>query len=272
MVLWYAKSLLELASEKGASSWLVALPIVEHGFLLHKSAFKDALWLRYGWQPSDLPSECVCGASFTVEHALSCPQGGFRSLRHNEVRDLSAQLLSDVCVDVAIEPTLLPLTGEHMIYSSANTEDGARLDVRARGVWGSCHEVAYFDVRVFNPFATSNRQKPLCKVYHQHEQEKRRVYERRVREVEHGSFTPLVLSATGGMGRASEVTFKRLAFLISSKHQESYSRIMSWLRCTLGFSLLRSAIMCLRGSRHLYNRHRLVSEVDFLRVLSEGKL
>ena len=68
----------ELASEKGASSWLVALPIVEHGFLLHKSAFKDALCLRYGWQPSDLPSECVCGASFTVEHALSCPRGGFR--------------------------------------------------------------------------------------------------------------------------------------------------------------------------------------------------
>ena len=67
---------------------------------------------------------------------------------------MSAQLLSDVCV----EPTLLPLTGEHMIYRSANTEDGARLDVRARGFWGTCHEVAYFDVRVFNPFATSNRQ------------------------------------------------------------------------------------------------------------------
>ena len=168
-----------------------------------------------------------------------------------------------------IEPTLLPLP---LTYSSANTEDGARLDVRARGFWGSCHEVAYFDVRVFNPFATSNHQKPLRKVYHQHEQEKRRVYARRVREVEHGSFTPLVLSATGGMGRASEVRFKHLAFLISSKHQESYSGVMSWLRCTLGFSLLRSAIMCLRGSRHLYNRYRLVSEVDFLRVLLEGKL
>ena len=62
---------------------------------------------------------------------------------------------------VAIEPTLLPLRGEHMIYSSANTEDGARLDVRARVFLGSCHEVAYLDVTVFNSFATSNRQKPL---------------------------------------------------------------------------------------------------------------
>ena len=108
-------------------SWLVALPIVEHGFLLHKSAFKDALCLRYGWQPADLPSECVCGAGFTVEHALSCSRGVFRSLRHSEVRDLSAQMLSDVCVDVAIEPTMLPLTGEHMIYRSANTEDGSNV-------------------------------------------------------------------------------------------------------------------------------------------------
>ena len=54
----------------------------------------------------------------------------------NEVHDLSAQLLSDVCVDVAIEPTLLPLTGKHIIYSSANIEDGARLDVRGRGFGG----------------------------------------------------------------------------------------------------------------------------------------
>ena len=38
-----------LAQEKGASSWLVALPVQEHGFSLHKTAFHDALALRYGW-------------------------------------------------------------------------------------------------------------------------------------------------------------------------------------------------------------------------------
>ena len=43
---------LELASEKGASAWLTTLPIEEHGFSLHKQAFRDALCVRYGWEPT----------------------------------------------------------------------------------------------------------------------------------------------------------------------------------------------------------------------------
>ena len=65
---------MDLAQEKGASSWLTALPLEEHGFSLHKSAFRDAMALRYGWVPSQMPSHCVCGQSFTVQHALSCPR------------------------------------------------------------------------------------------------------------------------------------------------------------------------------------------------------
>ena len=40
---------MELFQEKGASAWLTLLPIVEHGFALHKSAFEDAVSLWYGW-------------------------------------------------------------------------------------------------------------------------------------------------------------------------------------------------------------------------------
>ena len=42
----------ELAQEKGASSWLSVLPLEEFGFFLHKGAFRDALALQYGWNPS----------------------------------------------------------------------------------------------------------------------------------------------------------------------------------------------------------------------------
>ena len=73
-----------LSGESGSSSWLTALlPLSEHGFALHKGAFRDALCLRYGWQPPLLPSSCVCGKRFTVEHTLGCPCGGFPSIRHN---------------------------------------------------------------------------------------------------------------------------------------------------------------------------------------------
>ena len=51
---------MDLAQEKGASSWLTALPIDEFGFTPHKSAFRDALALRYGWPPSRTPTTCAC--------------------------------------------------------------------------------------------------------------------------------------------------------------------------------------------------------------------
>ena len=39
-----------------ASTWLGTGPMKEHGFVLHKRAFKDALTLRYGWQPNEIPN------------------------------------------------------------------------------------------------------------------------------------------------------------------------------------------------------------------------
>ena len=98
-----------LAQEKGASSWLTALPVQEHDISLHKTAFCDALALQYGWMPSRTPSHCSCGLSFSVGHALSCAKGSFPSIRHNEVRDLTTELLTEVCHDEQVEPHLQPL-------------------------------------------------------------------------------------------------------------------------------------------------------------------
>ena len=78
---------------------------------------------------------------------------------------------------------------------------------------------------------------------------KKRAYEQRIREIEHSSFTPLVLSATGGMANEANTFYKRLASCLTIKRDQSYSPAMSWLRCRLTFSLLRSAIQCIRGAR-----------------------
>ena len=71
---------MSLAQEKGASSWLTALPVEEFGFALHKGAFRDALALHYGWSPRFVPSHCACGQPFSVSHALSCSMGGYSSI------------------------------------------------------------------------------------------------------------------------------------------------------------------------------------------------
>ena len=47
---------LELASEKGASTWLEALPIKDQCFHLSRNEFRDSLCLRYGWRPPKLPA------------------------------------------------------------------------------------------------------------------------------------------------------------------------------------------------------------------------
>ena len=53
-------SSVELACEKGASNWLSCLPLKFHGFALQKSAFWDAVMLRYHWTPPVCHTSCVC--------------------------------------------------------------------------------------------------------------------------------------------------------------------------------------------------------------------
>ena len=51
------------AEEKGSSTWLNTS---QHGFTQHKSAFKDALALRYGWTPSKMLSSFACEKIFLL--------------------------------------------------------------------------------------------------------------------------------------------------------------------------------------------------------------
>ena len=102
------KRAVKMSSEKGASSWLTAIPIEKHGFLLHKGEFYDTIQLRYGWIPGRLPRNCVCGKPFTVDHAMICSHGGFPTLQNNELPDVTAKLMTETCHNVGTEPTLQP--------------------------------------------------------------------------------------------------------------------------------------------------------------------
>ena len=147
----------QLAAEKGSSTWLTALPIEDQGFAVHKGEFQDALCLSYGWLPHRLPGKCECGSTFSIDHSLNCPKGAFPTIRHNELRDVTDNLLAEVCHDVYIEPVLQTLGGETINHLSANLEDHARLDIRGRGSWGSTCQCTFFDIKVFNPNVQSYR-------------------------------------------------------------------------------------------------------------------
>ena len=65
--------------------------------------------------------------------------------------------MNEVCHDVEIEPKLQPLQGESFVNNSTTTEDEARLDIKANGLWGSRFSRAFFDVKIFNPHAKTSR-------------------------------------------------------------------------------------------------------------------
>ena len=126
----------KLNTESGSSIWLASLPLKEEGYVINKQNFWDLVKIRYGWELTRLPENCECGAKFNIKHALSCKKGGFISLRHNEIRNITACLLKGVCRDVCVEPRLQLLTGESLGEASANRTDEARLDISARGFLG----------------------------------------------------------------------------------------------------------------------------------------
>ena len=158
---------------------------------------------------------------------------------HTHCCDNTADLLKEVCSNVTVDPPLQPLTEVLSMRTSIHREEARHRCKRflGRPVWTSI-----FDVRVFNPSAPTNWSHQLTAIYHRHEQEKCRTYEQHVQEVERASFTPLVFGASGGMRIAATVFCKRLAAL-----QQPYSTTIRWLRTALSFTLLRSAVLCLRG-------------------------
>ena len=256
-----SKRAVELATEKGASSWLTVLPLKDMDFTLNKREFKDAIHLRYDWDINDTPSVCVCGEVFNTDHAMICRRGGFIIQRHNEVRDLEAEMLNMVCYDVEVEPVLQEITGE-MLPRGVNKAPDARLDIHARGFWDR-QSSAFFDVRVCHPNAESYKDLSPEQIYRQHENGKKRSYAKRVMEIEQGTFTPLVFSTTGGMAEECRRYHCRLAQLLAMKKGEHYSTTVAWVRTKVSFAILRSANQCLRGSRTIRRKNNLnINDID----------
>ena len=238
---------IQLAAEKGASTWLTSIPLKAYGFRLNKQQFQDAICLRYDLRLKDVPRNCTCTEEFSVNHCLTCKRGGYVIIRHNAVRDTLAEVLREVCKDVKVEPQLLPVTGE-ILPARANTMDGARSDVSAIGLWHPMNR-AFIDVKVFNPHAPSNAAKTLEKMYITHEQEKKRKYLARILQVEKGTFSPAIFSCSGGASPETSKLLKIIATKMAIKRKENYSLMMNFLRRRISFDILRTCLMSFRGER-----------------------
>ena len=189
-----------------------------------------------------------------------------------ELRDITATLLTEVSNNVGIEPVLQKLSDEHLTQKTSISSDDACLDIVAENFWGHNRQKTYFDVRVFNPFCATLSKVPLPQCYRRAELEKKRAYEQRIREIEFGSFSPLVFSTTGGLGSTATVVFKRLASLIADK--QPYSKTLFWLRCKVSFSLLIGQLSCasvvralLTTGHNISSKHQLTLQFQTARPI-----
>ena len=175
---------------------------------------------------------------------MSCKLGGFVGLRHNEVRDLTAKLLTEVYKDVTREPKLVNKSNDH--------DEDLRADISARGVWQPLQR-AFFDVKVFHPLAQSYRNQSLEATFRSMENQKKRKYNTKIQDKEYGSFTPLIFSTNGGMSRETSIFISKLSEKIAEKRDTRKSDVISWIRRKYMFSIIRCAIICIRGTRSRRN-------------------
>ena len=175
---------------------------------------------------------------------MICRHGGLTFVRHNDLRDTTAELLSNVCTNVAIEPPLQSLSGEELTPRSANCQDDARADIPACG-----NVPQFFDARVFP------------QVFHPNAQSYRNVSSIGVMRCRRRgsmvtvsvrwSLHPLLHWCLPQLGAWGGKPSHFIAGLLSSFPNVVLCSTLAWIRCTLSFSLLRSATMCIRGSRSL---------------------
>ena len=79
--------------------------------------------------------------------------------------------------------------------------------------------------------------------------EKKRAYDERVILMEKGTFTPIVMSTSEGVGIEADKHHKRIASLIARKRRQSYVDALKYIRTRLRFCFLKSVLIAIRGVR-----------------------
>ena len=216
---------MELGSDKGAFTWLTALPLQERASL---SPNKNSM-MHYvsGIEESAKPMYLrFCVFHWSCNDLLTWRPNH----SHADIMMYMYITANDVCRN--IEPPLLPLTGKNIMPLSANRREDVTADIHVTDFWG-CQQCAFFDVRVFHSNAQS--------YHHSSISNEERILRKNWRSLQ------------------SEAWVERLHCFASMLQIEypkgrtpcMYSKTMAWIRCTLSFSL---AVMCIRSSHSASHR------------------
>ena len=105
----------------------------------------------------------------------------------------------------------------------------------------------FFHIRLTNTNARSQKHLPVRAILKKHEKEKKRGYNSRITNVEHGTLTPLVFSLSGDEGPETSMFHKHITQKIANKREEKYKKVQIMIRRKLSFLILRSVLLSIRG-------------------------
>jgi hypothetical protein len=243
---------------KTTGAWLTTLPNTLNGSDLSADEFRDGVRLRLGLQPTALPPRCDgCGERFSTEHAMACRKGGLIIQRHNDLVNTWGQMCGQALTPstVSDEPLIqqsrdMPVAGTNQTIPSPEL----RGDLAVHGFWTK-GQTAIFDVRITDTDQPTNRKIDPSKVLLRHEKEKKSKYGA-LCIAKRRSFTPLVFSVDGLLGKEATAASKCLAATLAAKWKRSYSEICGFVRSRISIALVRSASRCLRADRNPTQRFR----------------
>jgi len=255
-----------ITRSKECGAWLTAMPLRLNGTELSALEFRDALRMRFGLKPSNLPDRCDgCGDPFSVDHAMSCRKGGLVTHRHDDVagewHQLCASALSPTKVtDKPIIPqsqTRVEVQGQPPRMVDPPQKRG---DVAAHSFW-TRGMTTIFDIRITDTDARLFRNKDPSKVLGQQAKAKKDKYlETCLQSRRH--FTPLVFSMDGLREKETVAAGKRLSRLLAEKWKRPYSQVVGMVRSRLSIALVRASSRCLRESRAPSNHTHAIQWIE----------
>jgi hypothetical protein len=183
----------------------------------------------------------------SLQHALECKKGGKVILRHNELRDETADLAAKAFIPSAIrnEPlnytscpaVKMPALDPHpsVTLNMHKNRSADRGDLSICGLWQRQTD-CIIDVRVTDTDAKSNLSKDPAKVLEAHEKGKKRKYlapciaQRR-------HFTPFAVSTDGLIGKEAKSVLKALSIKLAEKWEKPYTVVRGYVNTRMSIAI-----------------------------------
>ena len=102
------------------------------------------------------------------------------------------------------------------------------------------------------------------------EKEKKKAYNQRVIQLEHGTFSPLVFSVYSDSGTETKHVIRILCSKVARKRKLKYNHAINWFRTKISIELVKGAILCIRGSRDW--RNKVHTDLDNIELMNTCEL